>query len=127
MIKLASPMFKHKLSSIMTLSFHPLTHTLNLGINLEHSCCQLCSVDAGAMTRNGPQMPCASARWARHARLWTVLPRPISSANIPLIPWSNRLANQFIPYNSHSHTNIFIRCLQINLTKYKFQLSFFRS
>lgn len=33
--------------------------TLNLGTNLAHSCCQLCKVDAGAMTRNGPQIPWA--------------------------------------------------------------------
>ena len=31
-------------------------HTLNWGINLVTSCCQLCSVEAGATTRNGPQI-----------------------------------------------------------------------
>lgn len=32
--------------------------TLNLETNLAHSCCQLCRVDAGAITRKGPQIPC---------------------------------------------------------------------
>ena len=31
-------------------------NTLNWGINLVTSCCQLCSVEAGATTRNGPQI-----------------------------------------------------------------------
>lgn len=31
--------------------------TLNLGVNLETSCCQLWSVDAGAIMRNGPHIP----------------------------------------------------------------------
>lgn len=35
-----------------------LPHTLNCGTNLLTSCCQLCSVEAGATTRNGPQILC---------------------------------------------------------------------
>ena len=30
--------------------------TLNDGINLATSCCQLCSVEAGVITRKGPQI-----------------------------------------------------------------------
>ena len=33
--------------------------TLNFGRKRETSCCQLCNVDAGATTRNGPQIFCA--------------------------------------------------------------------
>lgn len=40
------------------------------------SCCQLWSVEAGAMTRNGPQMLCTSARYAMSEIDWTVLPSP---------------------------------------------------
>ncbi len=40
-----------------------------------------------------------SARWERKAMLWTVFPNPISSASIPLMPWSYRLASQFIPFS----------------------------
>lgn len=35
-----------------------ILHTLNWGMNLLTSCCQLCSVEAGATTRKGPQMLC---------------------------------------------------------------------
>lgn len=34
--------------------------------------------------------PPTSARWARRAMLCTVLPRPISSARMPLIPWKKK-------------------------------------
>ncbi len=61
---------------------------LRRGTKRASSCCQLCSVDAGAMTRNGPQMPCTSAKYARSEIDWIVLPRPISSARIPLMPCS---------------------------------------
>lgn len=32
------------------------------GTNRASSCCQLCKVEAGAMTRKGPQRLCTSAR-----------------------------------------------------------------
>jgi len=35
---------------------------LRRGTKRASSCCQLCKVDAGAMTRNGPQIPWCSAR-----------------------------------------------------------------
>lgn len=40
------------------LLYTKLAHTLNCGTNLLTSCCQLCSVEAGATTRNGPQILC---------------------------------------------------------------------
>lgn len=64
--------------------------TLKSGTNLSISCCQLWSVDAGDTTRNGPQTPSRSATWHRNAMHCTVLPRPISSAKMPLIPWEGR-------------------------------------
>jgi hypothetical protein len=36
----------------------------SVGTNRDSSCCQLCKVEAGATTRKGPQMSCASARYA---------------------------------------------------------------
>lgn len=37
-----------------------------------------------------------SARWARRAMLCTVLPRPISSARMPLIPWGKKIHGQHL-------------------------------
>ena len=54
------------LASLLSVTVHSslqcqyelILHTLNWGTNLLTSCCQLCSVEAGATTRNGPQMLC---------------------------------------------------------------------
>ena len=52
------------IASLLSVSIHSylqcqdkwILHTLNWGTNLLTSCCQLCSVEAGATTRKGPQM-----------------------------------------------------------------------
>ena len=49
-----------------------------------------------------------SARYASKAMLCTVLPSPISSASIPLMPWSYKLANQFMPYIEKIQHNILL-------------------
>jgi hypothetical protein len=45
---------------------------LRRGTKRTSSCCQLCTVDAGAMTRNGPQIPWCSARYASREMDWMV-------------------------------------------------------
>lgn len=60
---------------------------VTLGANFWNSANQLGIVDSGAQTKNGPGMP-MQTRCARMATHWTVLPRPISSARIPLTPFS---------------------------------------
>lgn len=40
------------------LTYQHNSRTLNCGTNRDVSCCQLCSVDAGAIIRNGPQINC---------------------------------------------------------------------
>ena len=59
---------------------HPLFHLAN-------SFFQLCSVDSGPTTMNGPDTSC-SFRCATSATDCTVLPSPISSPRIPLSPFS---------------------------------------
>ena len=48
----------HHLYTQLSTTLRKTKHTLNCGTNLLTSCCQLCSVEAGATTRNGPQMLC---------------------------------------------------------------------
>ena len=60
---------------------------LTSGVNLFISDTQFGTVDKGATTRYGPLTP-ISIRWAIRAMHWMVLPRPISSANIPFTPFS---------------------------------------
>ena len=47
---------------------------------------QLPSVDLGTTTMCGPVMPRYSLRYPRSEIVWSVLPRPISSARMPLMP-----------------------------------------
>ncbi|KAH3663035.1 hypothetical protein OGATHE_004611 [Ogataea polymorpha] len=85
-------------STFLSLALPQYGSTLKSGTNLVISCCQLCSVDAGVTTRNGPQILCVSARYASTDILCTVFPRPISSASMPLMPCSYKLASQFNPF-----------------------------
>mmetsp|Transcript_56160 Transcript_56160/g.93277 ORF Transcript_56160/g.93277 Transcript_56160/m.93277 type:complete len:232 (+) Transcript_56160:2688-3383(+) len=66
------------------------------GHHLASSFCQLASVDRGATMRNGPNS-FFSHRWARKPMVIIVLPRPISSARMPLIPFLNNEINQLTP------------------------------
>jgi len=69
---------------------------LRLGNHLENSLSQLPKVLFGAMTRKGP----LTDYWMRNPIMaidWIVLPNPISSARIPLIPDSYRDIIQFRP------------------------------
>lgn len=59
-------------------------------------------VDEGAITRKGPQMFLVPAIWVMRAMAWIVLPRPISSARIPLIPYSYKLSNHLRPLSWYS-------------------------
>mmetsp|Transcript_11440 Transcript_11440/g.23912 ORF Transcript_11440/g.23912 Transcript_11440/m.23912 type:complete len:217 (-) Transcript_11440:773-1423(-) len=49
---------------------------------------QLPSVDLGTATRCGPEMPRYSCRYPSSEMVWSVFPRPISSARMPLTPFS---------------------------------------
>jgi len=60
--------------------------TLRAGQNYWSSFYQLWRVVTGTIIRNGPQTSFFSARWASKAMVYIVLPKPISSARIPLIP-----------------------------------------
>ena len=60
---------------------------LTFGVNFLNSDTQLGKVDSGAAIRNGPFIP-RSTKYARRDIHWRVLPRPISSARIPLMPFS---------------------------------------
>eukprot|EP00965_Chrysotila_dentata_P161439 5331643-Pleurochrysis_carterae.AAC.2 len=48
------------------------------------------STDNGATTSDGPVIPHSNLRKPRNAITWNVLPRPISSARMPLMPWRSR-------------------------------------
>lgn len=63
---------------------------LTSGVNLWNSAIQLGRVDKGPQTRKGPGTPLwiISAIVAMH---WTVFPNPISSAKMPLIPFSQSI------------------------------------
>ena len=61
-----------------------------------NSVTQLATVDSGATIRNGPRTP-RSRRYARKAMHWSVLPRPISSARMPLRPFSKRDTSHSTP------------------------------
>ena len=68
-----------------------LAPTLKKGQKVCSSLSQLCKVEAGDTTRNGPHMERSSARCPRNARACTVLPRPISSARMPFKPWAGTI------------------------------------
>mmetsp|Transcript_46273 Transcript_46273/g.121380 ORF Transcript_46273/g.121380 Transcript_46273/m.121380 type:complete len:267 (+) Transcript_46273:515-1315(+) len=71
--------------------------TLNTGAQFLNSRTQFVSVDLGASTRYGALYPFTSRSQQRSEIHWSVLPRPISSARMPLIPFWYRLAIQFSP------------------------------
>lgn len=61
-------------------------NTLRSGQNLASSFYQLWRVVTGTTIRKGPQTFFFSAKCAINEIAWIVLPKPISSAKIPLIP-----------------------------------------
>ena len=72
-------------------------NTLKTGHHLLNSFIQLPSVDFGTTTKCGPVMPRYSCKYPKSEIVWSVFPKPISSAKIPLMPWSNSLIIQFKP------------------------------
>lgn len=58
--------------------------TFKLGHQRLNSISQLIIIVVGTMIRWGPQIPLSQANEANKEIVWMVLPRPISSANIPL-------------------------------------------
>ena len=75
---------------------------LKAGHHLLNSISQLMMILVGTITRWGPHTPLERARWARNAMVWIVLPRPISSANIPFIFLLWRVYIQCIPNSWYS-------------------------
>ena len=63
------------------------------GANLATSFCQLAMVERGAMTRKGPGRRLTPTTWQKREMVCRVLPRPISSARMPLAPSFLRLAS----------------------------------
>ena len=75
-----------------------------VGVNFSNSMIQLLRTESGQTTRNGPHVP-FERKWARKEMVWRVwtsaqrldcaleltLPSPISSAKIPLRPFSYKL------------------------------------
>ena len=61
-------------------------NTFNDGQNFLNYCCQLKSVLLGAMIKKGPHIFLLWDTWASRAMACIVLPSPISSASIPLMP-----------------------------------------
>eukprot|EP00964_Phaeocystis_antarctica_P062400 scaffold37385_cov44-Phaeocystis_antarctica.AAC.4 len=70
--------------------------TLRAGHHISNSRCQLVRVEVGATTRCGPLSPSLSS-CARRAMACTVLPRPISSARMPLAFCMCRPCSQLSP------------------------------
>ena len=66
------------------------------GANFSNSEIQLGRVERGAAIRNGP-FTSRSISETMRATDWIVLPSPISSARIPLMPCSNNPSSQVIP------------------------------
>ena len=58
--------------------------TLTEGAHRSNSEIQLGMVDSGTMTRYGPGWRLVSMRYVMSDSVWIVLPRPISSARMPL-------------------------------------------
>lgn len=88
---------KNFLKVFLCLIFPQYGRTLNEGQNFLNYCCQLNKVLFGATIKKGPQIFFVWDTWANKEIAWIVLPRPISSAKIPLIPCSNKLFNHLRP------------------------------
>mmetsp|Transcript_19708 Transcript_19708/g.58648 ORF Transcript_19708/g.58648 Transcript_19708/m.58648 type:complete len:214 (-) Transcript_19708:276-917(-) len=68
-----------------------------VGHHLRNSRIQLLQTDLGTMTMCGPVSPRDSCRYASSEMDWSVLPRPISSARMPLMPLSCSFTSQLRP------------------------------
>lgn len=70
--------------------FVPGTYPSTSGVKRLNSLIQLGKVERGATTRKGPMtfFSIIMAMWAMH---WMVFPSPISSARIPLMPFSQSI------------------------------------
>ena len=73
------------------------TRTSRSGVNFSASAAHTDTTELGATTRNGGGSGRAWRAWAKSARVWTVLPRPMSSARIPPRSCSHRNASQRRP------------------------------
>mmetsp|Transcript_598 Transcript_598/g.2314 ORF Transcript_598/g.2314 Transcript_598/m.2314 type:complete len:290 (+) Transcript_598:1952-2821(+) len=92
-------------SAICALRISALPWNLNARIIGHHrlnSFIQFPSVDFGTTTMCGPVIPRYSERYPSMEMVCSVLPRPISSAKMPLMPWSNRRIIQFKPASWYS-------------------------
>ena len=72
---------------------------LKLGHHFLNSISQLTIIVVGTIIKCGPQFPLFIAKYANNAIVWIVLPKPISSAKIPLILFSFNATSQFRPIN----------------------------
>ncbi len=88
---------KNFLKVFLCLMLPQYGRALKDGQNFLNSCCQLNNVLLGATIKNGPHTFLVWETWASNAIAWIVLPKPISSAKIPLIPCSNKLFNHLKP------------------------------
>lgn len=79
--------YKNLLLDELNINFTVHLYCCTFGANFWNSLTQLFSVDRGAATRKGPLTP-ISIKCANSEMHCSVLPRPISSAKMPFIPFS---------------------------------------
>lgn len=90
--------FKKLLQTALRSSFVPSIRTERMtGHHFFNSRIQLPTTLLGTMIKWGPLLPRLSRKYANRDIVWRVLPNPISSARMPLMPWSWSFTRKFRP------------------------------